>query len=213
MEQLINLTNSTDFFTDWAFFVTGFDLKPATARMIVSLEAHYEDFEKDSALIIQNWNISCEGFIGQRLRAGYLIPFYGIKVLDDHPILLNYGSETCFSITANLCEDISLLIGELFLIHNEKCGNWVQFHRIFGFLPKLLETETEFKLAAPTALLEYYLPVLQRHKIKYKIETLQTKPEHPLVLLFSSKHYPDSYDYGQPYIVATSFEQLEGVNK
>jgi hypothetical protein len=157
MEQLINLTNSKDFFKDWSFYLTGFDLKPRTARMIVSLEAEYEDFGEDSALIKQ-WNIACEGFANQRLRAGYLIPFYGIKVLQDHPILLNYDSKTSFSITdGGSCKDVSLLMGELFVIHNEKCGNWVQFHGIFGFLPTLLKTNTEFNLEAPTALLNYYL--------------------------------------------------------
>ena len=213
MEQLIELTNSKDFFMDWSFFLTGFDLKPRTARMIVSLEAEYEDYFEDSPLVKKSWNIACEGFVKERLRAGYLIPFYEIKVLQDHPILLNYESKTSFSITdGGLCKDVSSLMGELFIIHNEKCRNWVQFNRIFGFLPNLLKTHMEFTLDAPTALLEYYLPVFQRHNINYKIKDLQPKLGHYSVLLFSSAHHSDSHDYGQPYIVANSFELLEDPN-
>ncbi|MEJ7559896.1 MAG: hypothetical protein WKF66_16410 [Pedobacter sp.] len=176
--------------------------------MIVSLEARYGGFEEDSASLKRNWNIACEGLFGQRLRAGYLMPLYGIKVLQDHPILLNYSSETCFSITGG-CENIALLMGELFLVHNQKCGNWVQFHRIFGFLPTLLETNTDFTLVGPTALVEHYRPVLQRHKINYKTKALEPRLEMPSVLLFSSDYFPDRYDHGQSYIVATSFELLE----
>jgi hypothetical protein len=210
MEQLIKLTNSKDFFMDWSFFLTGFDLKPRTARMIVSLEAEYEHYFEDSPLEKRSWNIACKGFVKERLRAGYLIPFYGIKVLQDHPILLNYESKTSFSITdSGSCKNLSSLMGELLVIHKEKCGNWVQFDRLFGFLPNLLKTNTEFTLEAPTTLLDYYLSVFQRHELNYKIKDLQPKLGHYSVLLFSSAHHSDNYDYGQPYVVATSFELLE----
>ena len=100
-------------------------------------------------------------------------------------------------------------MGELFLVHSEVSGNWVQFHRIFGSLPGLLETEPKFRLEAPTALLDHYLKVLERHEIYYKVDLPIEGTEECSVLLFSSRHFPDNYDYGQPYIVAKSFELLE----
>lgn len=128
--------------------------------------------------------------------------------MPNHPLLWNYGSETLLSIYSSSCKDIALLMGELLLAHNEISGNWVQFHRIFGFLPKLLEMESKFQLALPTPLIEHYLQVLHRHEIRYTIHASEKRDEDLSVLLFSSVHFPDSYDYGQPYIVAKSFEML-----
>ena len=211
LEQLIQLTNSGGFFRDWAFFLTGFNLVPLTDRMIVLLEAHHDDFEENAVLDKRSWKIACNGFMDHRLRAGYLIPFYRIKVIQNHPLLWNYGSKTYLSIYGGSCKDIALLMGELFLVHNQITGNWVQFHQIFGFLPKLLEEESQFQLAVPTPLIAHYLPVLHRHEIRCSIETSPKNEEESSVLLFSSEHFPDNYDYGQPYIVAKSFEVIESI--
>ena len=46
MEQLIQLTNSEDFHNDWAFYVTGLNIIPRTSKMIISLEAYYDQFDE-----------------------------------------------------------------------------------------------------------------------------------------------------------------------
>ena len=207
MEQLIRLTNSDDFIDNWAFFVTGLNLVPRTGKMIISLEAFYDQFDEQFEGHKRSWKIACEGFFDHHLHAGYLRPFYQIKVLTEHPVLWNYGAETYFSIQGS-CKDIPSLMGDLFLIHNKTCGNWVKFHSVFGFLPTILETETGNQLAAPTPLWQRYLKIFERHNVSYTVNETQQN-QQLAALFFGSADFPDHYNYGQPYVAAKKFEILE----
>ena len=207
MQQLIQLTNSEDFINDWAFFVTGLSLVPRTGKMIISLEALYDQFDERFEGHKKSWKIACDGFFEHRLHVGYLRPFYQIKILTEHPVLWNYGSETFFSIHSS-CDDIPSLMGDLYLVHNKVCGNWVQFHGVFGFLPNILETQTENQLAAPTQLWEYYAQILQQHNVKYTVNVTQQYRQLS-ALFFGSVDFPDNYNYGQLYVAAESFEVIE----
>jgi hypothetical protein len=209
LEQLIQFTNSEDFNSDWAFFATGFNLTPRTDTMIISLEALYDGFDEKHFKDKKSWKIACNGFFAHRLYAGYLRPFYQLKILSTHPLLWNYGTEAFFSVHGS-CKDIALLMGELFLVHSEVSGNWVQFHDVFGSLPQILETKTENQLSAPIPLLQHYLNVFQRHGVDYTLNTTQQNQQELFALLFSNNDFSDSYDYGQPFVVAESFEIIEG---
>ena len=207
MEQLIQLTNSEDFINEWALFVTGLSLVPRTGKMIISLEAFYDQFDEQFEGHKKSWKIACDGFFDHHLHAGYLRPFYQIKVLRDHPVLWNYGPETYFSIQGS-CNDIPSLMGDLFLVHSEISGNWVKFHNVFGFLPNILKTESDNQLAAPTPLWQHYIRVLERHHVKYTVNETQQNQKLS-VLFFGSPDFPDNYNYGQPFVTAESFEILE----
>ena len=207
MEQLIRLTNSHDFIDNYAFFVTGLNLVPRTGKMIISLEAFYDQFDEQFEGHKKSWKIACEGFFDHHLHAGYLRPFYQIKILTEHPVLWNYGAETFFSIQGS-CKDIPSLMGDLFLIHNKICGNWVKFHRVFGFLPTILETETDNQLAAPTPLWQHYINIFQQHNVKYTVNETQQNQKLS-ALIFGSADFPDNYNYGQPFVAAESFEILD----
>lgn len=187
--------------------MTGLNLVPRTGKMIISLEAFYDQFDEQFEGHKKSWKIACEGFFDHNLPAGYLRPFYQIKVLTEHPVLWNYGAETYFSIQGS-CKDIPSLMGDLFLIHNKICGNWVKFHSVFGFLPKILETETHNQLAAPTPLWEHYIKILERHNVSFTVNETQQNRQLS-ALFFGSVDFPDNYNYGQPFVVAESFEILE----
>ena len=207
MEQLIQITNSEDFLNDWAFFVSGLSSVPRTNRLIISLEALYDQFDEQFLQSIKKWQIACEGFSNHRLYIGYLRPFYQIKVLTDHPLLWNYGAETLFSVHGS-CEDIPSLMGELFLAHNEMCGNWVDFHKVFGFLPVILETKRKNQLSSPTPLWPRYSKILERYNVGYTINSLQQNRQLS-ALFFGSPDFPDIYNYGQPFVIAESFSILQ----
>ena len=175
--------------------------------MIISLEAIYDQFDEKFAGNKKSWKIACHGFFDHHLPISYLRPFYQLKVLSNHPLLWNYGAETFFSIHGP-CVDISSLMGDLLLVHNKICGNWVLFHKVFGFLPTILETKSENQLAAPTPLWEHYIKVFQKHKITYTVNATQTN-RLLSALFFTNRDFPDGYNYGQPYVTAESFELIE----
>ena len=208
MKQLITLTNSAEFNREWAFYVTGFNFIPRTEKLNVSLEAYYDGFDEDGFDSKQSWNIACNNFFVHRLQAGYLRPFYQIKVLKTHPLLWGSGTKTYFTVQGT-CKDVAQLMGELFLVNQRISGNWVNFHKIFNLLPGFLETQSENQLAAPTPLIEHYFEVMQRHSIKCIPKSTYEDCRNLSLLLFTSVDYPDNRDYGQPFIAAKSFEIIE----
>jgi hypothetical protein len=189
--------------------MTGFNFIPRTDRLIVSLEAYYDGFDEDRSGSKQCWSIACNKFFVHRAHNAYLRPFYQMKVLKTHPLLLGCGAKTYFSVQGT-CKDVALLMGELFLVHQRISGNWVQFHEIFSFLPGILETQSENQLAAPTPLIEHYFEVMQRHEIKCITKSTQKDWRNLSLLLFTSVDFSDNYDFGQPFIAAESFELIEG---
>lgn len=205
MEQLIHLTNCEDFIDNFAFYIVGASLVPKTDTMILTLEAYYDGFEENRLDEKQKWQVKCDGYFNQKIEIGYLRPFYRIKILKDHPLLWNYGPESHFSITGS-SNKIPELMGELFIVHTHACGNWVNFHNLFGFLPEILNAPSDNQLVVPEPLLDNYLKIFQKHDVPYFLNSYQKNRVELSALLFTSLDYSDNYSYGQPYIVAKSFE-------
>jgi hypothetical protein len=210
MEKLIQLTNSEDFKQDWSLFITGISSKAREDHTILSLEAYYSGFETDREGEKLSWKIACDGLGISHFNLGYLGPSCKIKILSDHPILWGSISETYFYIHSP-CKNIASLLGDLLIVHTDTCGNWIDFARIFGFLPKLLDSQSKFQLAAPTPLIEHYFKVFERHSVAYTLNTTQKYENDLSVLLFSNEYYPDNYNHGRPYITARKFEIMESI--
>ena len=210
MEKLIQLTNSEEFKQDWSLCITGISSKAREDHTILSLEAFYSGVETDREGEKLSWKIACDGLGFSRFNPGYLGSSCQIKILSDHPILWGSISETYFYIHSPF-KDIASLLGDLLIVHTDICGNWIDFARIFGFLPKLLESQSKVQLAAPTPLIEHYFKVFERHSVAYTLNTTQKFESSLSVLLFSNDYYPDNYNFGRPYLTARKFEIVEGI--
>ena len=98
-------------------------------------------------------------------------------------------------------------MGDLFIVHHQECGGWIDFHGLFGSLPETLMTQRENQIAVPEQLTESYLNVFKKPGVKYSLNTHQKNRTGLSALIFTSSDYPDEYNYGQPYIIAESFEE------
>jgi len=173
----------------------------------MSLEARYDQFDEKLEGSKRYWKVACDGLFDHRLHIGYLRPFYQVKILTEHPVLWNYHSKIYFSVYGTV-KDIPSLLGDLFLVHGKACGNWVEFDRVFGFLPEILGNTTDNQLAAPTPLWPHYVKVFEQHNLNYTVNEIE-EDQRFSALLFSSIDFPDDYNYGQPFAIAESFELLE----
>jgi hypothetical protein len=125
--------------------------------------------------------------------------------LTQHPALWNYGSETFFSINSR-CENISELIGDLYIEHDKVCGNWVDFHSLYSSLPETLVTQSGNQLAVPKKLAESCFNVLKKHRVQYTVNEIVDNVDELKILLFSGPfHMDDNYSLGQPYFIAKEF--------
>ena len=172
------------------------------ARFI--LEIFVDDVKGDSSEI---WELTCNNLAPTDSIPQFVIPRTALKLLDDHPVLLNFSDQVYFSITSRP-SNITSLIGEIFIEHTKSCGNWVDFHRLYAGLPETLYTLRENQLAVPAQLTKSFFGVLDKYLVKYQINSIQKSESNYKVLFFSKADtWPDEENFGQSYIVAENFTE------
>jgi hypothetical protein len=205
LEKLIEITNSEDFIEDGHISVKEviarqreFDL-----RFLFDIQFSVEEITK------YHCEIYCEGIAyttSHRLHE-YKRPYNRINIYNDHPVLWNYESSQYLTLKGNGINTAELM-GALFLAHDEACGNWVDFHWLFHSLPKHLLTDEGAVVAVPMRLVDTYKPVFEKHKVAFATTDIREENNNYSVLLFGNPDIsPDTYNYGQPYIVAEKFSE------
>jgi hypothetical protein len=211
LEKLIEITNSDEFIEDGNIAIKEviahqreFDLK-----LIFDIQYSVEEITK------YNCEIYCEGIAyttSNRLHE-YKRPYNRINVYDEHPVLWNYASSQYFTLKG---KDVNIaeLIGDLFLAHDEACGNWVDFHWKFHSLGRWLQTDDGAIIDVPVPLVDAYKPAFKKHRLSYEITDTREENNNYSVVLFGNPDIsPDNYNKGQPYIVAEKFtEKVNAAN-
>lgn len=205
LERLIEITNSEEFIQDGHIAIREviarqreFDLK-----ILFDIQYSVENVTK------YDCEIYCEGIAyttSNRLHE-YKRPYNRINLYRDHPVLWNYENSHWLNLKGSSV-NVAELLGDLFLVHDKACGNWVDFHWLFNSVPDRLQTADGATIEIPARLLEVYKPVFDKHQLTYNIiETNDVENEH-LVLLFGNPDIsPDDYNFGQPFIVAEKFSE------
>jgi hypothetical protein len=211
LERLIEITNSEEFIQNGHIAIKEVVAKQLEfdLRLIFDIRYSVEEITKFHC------EIYCEGIAyttSNRLHE-YKRPYNRINLYHDHPVLWNYESSHWLNLKAagiNVAE----LLGDLFIVHDKACGNWVDFHWLFNRVADLLQTSDGATVEIPTRLLETYKPVFYKHKLTYNIiETSDVQNEYSVLLFGNPDISPDNYNFGQPYIVAEKFtETLNAVN-
>jgi hypothetical protein len=134
-------------------------------------------------------------------------PYNRINLYNNHPVLWNYESShflTLRGVNANISE----LMGDLFLVHDKACGNWVDFHSLFHGIPGEINSTDGVRVEIPARLLESYTPVFDKHKLTFTHAVTDGRNHEYSVLIFGNPDIsPDHYNFGQPYIVAEKFTE------
>ena len=155
----------------------------------------------------ESWQLTCKQTGLTDRKPKYLPPNTQIKLFDEHPALWVYDDSTYFSIHGT-CENISELMGDLFITHSKITGNWIDFHWLYSSLPETLKTQRDNQLALPNKLMDSCLRILQKHGVQYKINEVQAGEKGYLMLMFSrTDSWPDEKNFYQPYIIAKEFEE------
>jgi hypothetical protein len=205
IERLIEITNSEEFIQDGHIAIKEvvarqreFDL-----RLIFDIQYSVEE------IIKFHCEIYCEGIAyttSNRLHE-YKRPYNRINLYHNHPVLWNYESSHWLNLKAESI-NVAELLGDLFIVHDKACGNWVDFHWLFNSVPDRLKTLDGATIEIPARLLEVYKPVFDKHKLTYNIiETSDVENEHFVLLFGNPDISPDDYNFGQPHIVAEKFSE------
>jgi hypothetical protein len=204
LEELLRITNSEPYLSDGGIRAKEFIIKPwEDPDLRFLFEILIED--QQGELQIETWELSCSGFSGNSPIPAVIPMRAQFVMYNDHPLLWEYQGETYLTIT-NTCENIPALIGDLFKVHNEVCGAWIDFARLYYFLPLCL-SEYEHKLISiPPRLVESFVKVLDKHGVSYKIGKTQASARRYQMLFCSYPgNWPDGVNFGQPHIIAEKF--------
>ena len=211
LETLIEITNSDDFVQNGHIAIKEviarqkeFDL-----RLIFDIQDSIQEVAK------YHCEVYCEGIAyttSNRLHE-FKRPYNRINLYHDHPVLWNYESShflTLRGVDANISE----LMGDLFIVHDKACGNWIDFHWLFNGIPDRIHATEGVRIEIPTRLLEDYKPVFEKHKLTFTVdETTDVNNEYCVLIFGNPDISPDNYNFGQPYIVAEKFtETLNAAN-
>jgi len=151
------------------------------------------------------WEVICKDLAQTDGIPKAIIPGTQLELFDSHPVLWRLDDEVFFSVTSK-SNNIAALMGELFIEHAKACGNWVDFHWLYGSLPETLETLRENQLAIPIRLENTCFQVLDKHGIQYRINTVQNNEKGYHVLFFSNPNiWPNEQNFKQSYIIAKEF--------
>jgi hypothetical protein len=130
---------------------------------------------------------------------------YQFNLYQDHPSLWLYQKSSYYSLFGPV-EDLSTLIGDLYLVHAKVCGNWIDFHRLIFGLEKRLSTGLETGIELPEALSDYYLEIFHKYNLKYTLKNNRKVSDPYQVLIVGNDAITtDDLNLGQPYLVAEKF--------
>lgn len=195
----MQITSTEPYKSNGLIGVKEISIKPwqRTARLV--LEICIDEREN----IFEMWELTCLD-LNRTDGIPILVPMRPeLKLYFDHPLL--WTDKVYFSVSG-VADSIPALMGDLFIEHSKGCGNWVPFHSIFGFLPKILKTQDENQSAIPVQLKKNAFQVLERHGIQVTINSVESERNNDKVLLFScEENWPDSVNFWQPHIIAKDF--------
>ena len=172
------------------------------AKFVVEI---WTDENEDAAP--EMWEIICNDLAQTGGIPQTIIPRTQLELFDNHPVLWHLDDEIFFSVIGKT-ENIPALMGELFIEHTKACGNWVDFQWLYSGLPTTLASLGENQLAIPIQLKSACFEVLDRHNIKYRINTIQESEKGYSVLFFSNPDiWPIEENFKQSYIIAKEFSE------
>jgi hypothetical protein len=208
LDQLIQFTNSREYIQNCGLYITEVIIKPGEdSEMKITLEI-LDRFEPEPNDGKQIWEINCIGIIYSTSNKIHepKTPYDRINLYRDHPILWNYDDKQWFK-TKGTCTNISALIGDLFMAHDKACGDWVDFHWLFHYLPKALAAQKEQNFHVPQKLIEVYVNIFRQYGLDCLLTEKQQGQTDLSVLIFGNSDIsPDDYCFGQPHVVAEKFQ-------
>jgi len=130
------------------------------------------------------------------------------NLYEDHPSLWHHQTSTYY-LLYGFVNDLSALIGDLYLVHEKVCGNWVDFHHLIFGLEKRLNNGLETGIELPHTFSTPYLEIFRKHNVKYTPKNIREGSGHYQALIIGNDAITtDELNLGQPYIVAEKFTAI-----
>ncbi|MBO9205236.1 MULTISPECIES: hypothetical protein [Niastella] len=201
LEQLIEITNSEAFILKGNLIIN----EVVARQKTFDLKIRFMIIDHINDLIQYEGEIFCEGHGTSSRLEGLKFPYNRIKLYTSHPALWENNNILYLNLQGSVT-NVAELIGDLYIAHNNACGNWIDFHRLFFSIPQWINTKEGATIHIPESLLETYQPIFNKHGVTFsKRSTDKGKHKHSLLLFGNPGISPDNFYLLQPYIIAEKF--------
>jgi hypothetical protein len=215
IEQLIERTNTTEFYQNGHFHLTELNgqIGQFNTTEFNFVAEEQDDFGKMHK--VEHWRLIAHktiDFIG--IYADLYLPYIKLKILTDHPLLWTYNKAELECELINFPENPSEFIGDLFFEYEKLTGNWIPVHKNFWSLNEsYYKTKGKRNLSIPKPLKEPIKKVCEKHGIEFKVNKeadgydkgYANRPNAKLLIFGNEDVSPNDFSLGQPYIIAEEF--------
>ena len=202
--KLIEITNSSEYLLNCDLELKNITINYNQKELIF----HY--FIKcDSTNEIQEWELKVNGckYLHKIFNRVYL-PYISLSIEKSHPILWKFNEKLLrFSMT-NYPLDDTKFIGDLYNMFDSISGNWILMQDYFYSVQNNFKKSNSLSIVLPKQFKISLIEICNIHNIKLNIkdENHLRKSRNKTLIFGNERIVANSYNLGQPYIVAESFK-------
>lgn len=214
IEQLIEKTNTTEFYQNGHFHLT--ELKGLIGHF-KTMEFNFiveerDDYGKISE--VDHWRLIAHNTIKFRgLFSEQYLPYIKLRILDEHPLLWTFHKNELECELQGFPSNPSEFIGDLYFAYEQKTGNWIELNRHFFNIKEYYKNNGKMNLGISEPLAEPIREVCEKHGIEFNIENVikdydkgyAYRPNAKLLIFGNEDVSPNDFNLRQPYIIADEF--------
>jgi len=201
LSDLIDLTNSKEFFDNLSISTKALRMTRFTFEM------DFYIFNDLTEQVLFECSLQARG-LGYSAESRMIetgVGYKQINLYENHPILWNYQTSQYFILHGPV-DDLPSLLGELYLVHQQVSGNWINFHSLVFGMSKRLNTAQETGIELPEPLIKSYLTIFQKHNLSYTPKNLRKNDgQYKTLIVGNEAITTNELNLGQPYIIAQQF--------
>ncbi|WP_026703989.1 hypothetical protein [Flavobacterium soli] len=209
LEKLIERTNAIEFYQDCNLKFISYSIK---SHNKVEFLFSINQISYDVPIEYEEWKISCENLKEfQGFENEILMPYPKIRLFDHHSLLWKFNEKHFECDINNYTNDVSKLIGDLYLELEDKTGNWIRINDYIWNIRDYFDEDYNRSLILPESLAMIVKNVFTKHHLDFKILNNDSQDkwisEQPSKLLMFGNNdvSPYSFNLHQHYIISENF--------
>ncbi|HEX9150447.1 MAG TPA: hypothetical protein VF842_00080 [Flavobacterium sp.] len=212
IEDLIRKTNTTEFYQDCDLKLESYNFK--TSDNTLELFFSINQISYDIPIEYEEWKLTClkteqfDGFFWD-----ILLPYVKMKILDSHPLLLEYHENQLECLVKGKPKNLNLFVGDISNGLEKKTGNWIKVSEVFWNNEENFKLYPKRHIRIPKSLKNLFAEICKEHDLEFEVTNeligedkgYAAKPKTK-ILIFGNEDVSDNdFSLNQPFIIAEEF--------
>jgi len=212
IEDLIQKSQTKEFYQDSDLKLESYSYNATSLTLEIILSINQISY--DIPIQYEEWKITClktEKFYG--FFNSLLLPYVKLKILNHHPLLLEYHESEFECELKGEPKDINSFIGEISNTLEKTTGNWIKFSEIFWNCEEQFKLYAKRIISIPKSLVQPILQVCERHGLSFEVineiigddKGYADKPKSKILIFGNEDICENNFYLNQHYVIAEEF--------